>query len=251
MALRKTETADQNVEVNENVNEEVIEQKPEPQPEPKPAETKAVANKKAAPAPVAANKISFFKSNEIVESMIAEAAPRDYTTIVATGGTFKISGDKTDIGQSISFYVMGSKKKLSCSTGDNSEESKQFFAAAYEGDDAHDGRSIDEWVQDAKDNGYDKARKSEYLDLFVEMIDHSKTNAIDLRGEPIVVLQLSFMSTKRWKQFADGLRLKCSWGQEVPWGDGSPVIRATAKPATSKGNDYTEFEFKLEPADQK
>ena len=252
MALRKqTDNADQNADQNQE--QILVDEAPEVAQEvtkTEPAATKEVAQKKSAAAPAAASKVSFFKTNEIIEDMIANAMPRDYITVVATGGTFKISGDKSDLGNIIEFRVMGTRKKYSCSTGDSGEEAKQFFAAAYDDEPAHDGRSIDEWVQEAKDNGYDKAKKAEYLDLFVEIVNHSSTKAVDLCGEPIAVLQCSFMSTKRWKQFADGLKLKCSWGQEVPWGEGSPLIRAVATPANSKGRDYTEYAFSLAP-DQK
>lgn len=260
MALRKqtdnvNADADQNQAIDQTIDQapevakEVVQEVAKTDPA-SAAATKEVTQKKSAAAPAVANKVSFFKTNEIIEDMIANAMPRDYTTIVATGGTFKISGDKSDLGSIIEFRVMGTRKKYSCSTGDSGEEAKQFFAAAYDDEPAHDGRSIEEWVQDAKDNGYDKAKKAEYLDLFVEIADHSSTKVVDLCGEPIAVLQLSFMSTKRWKQFADGLKLKCSWGQEVPWGEGTPLIRAVATPANSKGRDYTEYAFSLAP-DQK
>lgn len=209
----------------------------------KPAPAPAV-RKSSAPA-AAGQTPSFFRVNEVTQQVIDEAVSGDFPQLVATSGTFKISGEKTDVGNEISFYAMGVKRKWVCAPNEQGDEAKEFFSAAYDGDLAKDGKTIDELVEDALAAGFLRAKKAEYLDVFVEIVDHSNKKFVDLRGETMV-LQLSFMSMKEWKSFANGLRIKFSWG-DVDLGDqGSPLLKANSVATANKaGNDYSKFVFSL------
>jgi len=206
-------------------------------------ETKAVA-KAANKAVAVAGTPSFFKTSEIAAQVVANASSGDLPTITATGGTFKISGDKTNIGAEIKFQAIGYRTKWVCSPNSQVEESKQYYAAVYDDDITIDGKTIDQCVADARAAGYDDAKKSEYLDLFVQITDHQKKDQIDVCGE-IMVLQLSFMSMKAWNSFSSGLAIKYGWN-EIELASGPPVIKAIAEPASNKGGkDYTKFKFSL------
>ena len=255
MALRKPVTNDTEAAVEtapETVAAVAVEAAPQTEPAVEEAKAQAAAKveepKAAVPAvrkstEVGAVAPSFFKTNPITEQVVAEAMSGDFPTIVATSGTFKISGEKIDIGKSFTFQALGAKRKFVCAPNDPSDSAKEFFAAAYEGDMAKDGLSIDQWVEDAQAAGFSKAKKAEYLDIFVEILDHEDKKRKDLVGE-VMVLQLSFMSMKEWKSFANALRIKYSWGDMQM--EGSPVIRATAEATSNKaGNDYTKFLFSL------
>lgn len=210
-----------------------------------PKQESAPAVRKPSVPAVAGQPPSFFKVNEVTQQVIDEAQSGDFPTLVATSGTFKISGEKTDVGSEITFFAMGAKRKWVSAPNEQGDEAKEFFTAAYDGDMGKDGKSIDEWVEDALAAGFSKAKKAEYLDIFVEIVDHSNKKFVDLRGETMV-LQLSFMSMKEWKSFANGLRIKFSWG-DVDLGDqGSPLLKANSVATANKaGNDYSKFVFSL------
>lgn len=253
MALRKPETAAvPESAASETVEAEVVETA---QAAPETAQAAPAADPKPAPAPavrkpaavaVQGDAPSFFKINEVTAEVIADASSGDFPTIVATSGTFKISGEKIDIGSEITFYVCAVKRKFMCSPNDPSDSSKEFFSAAYEGELGKDGKTIDEWVEDAQAAGFSNAKKTEALDVFVEMVSHSNTKVVDLgKTHEIVALQLPFMSLKNWKSFANGLRIKYSWG-DVDMGGGPPLIKANADATSNKaGKDYTRYLFSL------
>jgi len=206
---------------------------------------KAVA-KKAQTAVAVATEQSFLLTNPVIQEIVANAKSGETPTLVATSGTFKISGDKTDVGNIIDFYVLGTRRKFTCSPNDKAEDAKQYFAAAYDNDLTSEGQTIDECVEDAIAAGYTGAKKAEYIDVFVKVVANSKGDKIDLAGE-LMCLQLSFMSQKNWHSFANKLKMSASFG-ELDLSQGPPVVRATAFATNNRaGNDYTVFQFQTIP----
>jgi len=240
--INKATAAATETEVQETVETEVATPVEAPKTE---APGKAVA-KKPTTAVAVSTEQSFLLTNPVIQEIVANAKSGETPTLVATSGTFKISGDKTDVGNIIDFYVLGTRRKFTCSPNDKAEDAKQYFAAAYDDDLTSEGQTIDECVEDAIAAGYTDAKKAEYIDVFVKVVANSKGDKIDLAGE-LMCLQLSFMSQKNWSSFANKLKMDASFG-ELDLSAGPPVVRATAFATSNRaGQDYTTWTFQVAP----
>lgn len=233
-----TETVDE--ETGEIVEEKSpVEEKKVEQPKP---ETKAVAVKKEAGAVATAQAASFWFTNPGVQELVDEAQYGDFPSIIAAQGSFQTAQDKLDVGNIIEFKAIQAKSKLVCSPNSNDDEAKEYFAAAYVGENTLDGRTIEECVQDAKAAGYEKADVKEYVDLFA-YVEANSSDKNDISGE-FVILQLSPMSVIQWSKFSKKLRMQAAFGQlQVTE---PPTIRATATVATNaQKKQYSHYSFSL------
>ena len=137
---------------------------PETQAQAKP-EDKAVAMKAAAGAPAGFDPKKFWYSNPGIEALMADIQYGDFPSIASSQGSFKMGSEKADVGNIIEFKAIIAKSKLVCSPNSQDDESKEYFAAVYEGDTTMDGRSIEECLEDAKAAGYERADIKKYIDL--------------------------------------------------------------------------------------
>ena len=239
MALinRKAETATENQEVKSEVTEQEVQQ-PEATPQ---AETKEVAVKKEA-GPVASGSSGFWFSNPMVQQVVETATFGDFPQIISTQGAFQEGGSSgKELGKYIMFRPIQAKIKKVCSPNSNSDEAKEYFAAAYVGEPTMDGRSIEECLEDAKAAGYEKATIKDYVDLFA-YVESCETNSEDFADE-VVILQLSPMSKIEWQKFSKKLEVKAAFGQL----EGKEfVVKAIAKATKNKANQsYTHYAFEL------
>lgn len=204
------------------------------------AETKEVTVKQEAGA-VASPTTGIWFTNPTMQSVVDTAAYGDFPQVIASQGAFKEAGlTGKELGKWIAFKPVQAKNKLVCSPNSNDDEAKEYFAAAYEGECASDGRSIEECVEDAKANGYEKADIKKYIDLFAYVVGHESGD--NLMVDEVVVMQLSPMSVVSWRKFSKKLEAKVAFGQlhlEKEF-----VVKAVAKSATNKvGKQYTYYEF--------
>ncbi len=232
MALinRKTETATENQEVKTEVTEQTAA-----------AETKEVAVKKEA-GPVASGSSGFWFSNPMVQQVVETASFGDFPQIIASQGAFSESGSSgKELGKYIMFRPIQAKVKKVCSPNSNDDEAKEYFAAAYVGEPAMDGRSIEECLEDAKAAGYEKASLKDYVDLFA-YVESCETNSEDFADE-VVILQLSPMSKIEWQKFSKKLEIKAAFGQL----EGREfVVKAIAKATKNKANQsFSHYTFEL------
>lgn len=216
---------------------------PETQTQAKP-EDKAVAVKQAAGAPAVFDPKKFWYSNPGIEALMADLQYGDFPSVTASQGSFKLSPDKVDIGNIIEFKAIIAKSKLVCSPNSQDDESKEYFAAVYEGETTMDGRSIEECLEDAKAAGYERADIKKYIDL-VAYVTANSSDRNDIADE-IVLLQLSPMSVIEWNRFSKRLQADMAFGK-VSFSE-PPVIRATAKAAQNKQKkEFTHYQFSLAP----
>ena len=144
MALinRKAETATENQEVKSETA--AIAQESQGQDDNIKAETKEVAVKKEA-GPVAYGSSGFWFSNPMVQQVVETASFGDFPQIIASQGAFSEGGSSgKELGKYIMFRPIQAKVKRVCSPNSNDEEAREYFAAAYVGEPAMDGRSIEE-----------------------------------------------------------------------------------------------------------
>ena len=239
MALIKTgtETATVTETETENVTETVAA-----------AETKDVAVKETAAAPAVASKPgSFWLTSPAIQQIVDEADTQTFDRIVGSSGNLKLYSTNKSVGNWITFQVMAEKRKRSISpngpSGDT--EQKQYFAAAYDNQLSSRGNDIEEDLAIAKDAGYDKAKISEYLDLYV-MVVATADESVDLVGE-IVTIQLASVAKSAWISFKSGLQIKAEMGMLKLAEDGKPpVLKAFAMAETnSRKQDFTTIKFAL------
>ena len=241
MALIKTGTETATVTETENVTETVTETVTA-------AETKDVAVKETAAAPAVASKPgSFWLTSPAIQQIVDEADTQTFDRIVGSSGNLKLYSTNKSVGNWITFQVMAEKRKRSISpngpSGDT--EQKQYFAAAYDNQLSSRGNDIEEDLAIAKDAGYDKAKISEYLDLYV-MVTGTADESVDLVGE-IVTIQLASVAKSAWISFKSGLQIKAEMGMLNLGNDGKPpVLKAFAKAETNQARqDYTTIKFAL------
>lgn len=210
-------------------------------------ETKEVATVKPAGALTNQNPESFFLADPEILEITQDAGYGTFTTVVVAPGTFKIAQSTTNLGALIEFQPISERWSTKCSPNSQDEESKQYFASAYDGETCDDGRSIEEALADAKAAGYIKATLNRYIDLHV-FVTGCPTKP-EFAGE-IFTLQLSPSSAKAWNSFKKSLQMKLKLGA-VKFEGGSPVIQAMPEAATTtKGNkDYTRYKFALAPTE--
>lgn len=183
----------------------------------------------------------FWLINDSLREAVATAQYGDFPQIVATAGQFFEAGDKgTSFGKVIAFKPILARVKMVCSPNSNDEESKEYFAALYEGETTFDGRSIEECLEDARAAGYEKADIKEYVDLYVLVTASEEGN---LAGE-VAVFQLSPTSKIEWRRFSKRLETKAAFGQLASMEE--KTFRAVAAPGrTKQGKSYTKFTFEL------
>ena len=239
MALIKTGTETATVTETENVTETATAPA---------AETKDVAVKETAAAPAVASKPgSFWLTSPAIQQIVDEADTQTFDRIVGSSGNLKLYSTNKSVGNWITFQVMGEKRKRSISpngpSGDT--EQKQYFAAAYDNQLSSRGNDIEEDLAIAKDASYDKAKISEYLDLFV-MVTGTADESVDLVGE-IVTIQLAAVAKSAWISFKSGLQIKAEMGMLKLAEDGKPpVLKAFAIAETnSRKQDFTTIKFAL------
>ena len=239
MALIKTGTETATVTETENVTETVAAAAPE---------TKDVAVKETAATPaVASQPGSFWLTSPAIQQIVDEADTQTFDRIVGSSGNLKLYSTNKSVGNWITFQVMAEKRKRSISpngpSGDT--EQKQYFAAAYDNQLSSRGNDIEEDLAIAKDAGYDKAKISEYLDIYV-MVVATADESSDLVGE-IVTIQLASVAKSAWISFKSGLQIKAEMGMLNLGNDGKPpVLKAFAKAETNQARqDYTTIKFAL------
>jgi len=205
------------------------------------AETKEVAVKQEAGA-VTSPTTGIWFTNPMVQQVVDSANYGDFVSITASQGSFQESGSGgRELGKWIAFRPIQAKIKMVCSPNSQDEESKQYFAAVYEGEVTMDGRTIEECVQDAKAAGYDKADVKKYIDLFAYVVGHDVGD--NCLVDEVVMLQLSPMSVISWSKFAKKLEMRAAYGNlEVP--AAGFVVKAKATADKNKaGKQYTKYEF--------
>lgn len=124
------------------------------------------------------------------------------------------------------------------------EESKQFIANSYDGVTVHGkDMAIDEYLQMLRDaHGYDKASKSQYIDLFGLITWTEKEGDVAPEDRQLYRVQLSQTSAGNFTAFAATQGVMLSRGIVK---DLSPVIEIEAMARSKGAMKYTNFQCKV------
>ncbi len=187
---------------------------PTPTPEVKAAATTAIAAASSAASTAVAvtgqrfqaalQGLKYVFSMEDVRS-IGLAAPR---LTIDTGGFTK---DGEDLGKSLTVQILSHNPRWLVSAGIQGDEGKELVRFSYDGIHIDDSdETLNEYLAKLKDEGYTKASKKEYTDLWVIVVGGAE-EAAGLIGETCVI-QLSPQSGGQFKWFQTNLGIKIARG---------------------------------------
>lgn len=153
------------------------------------------------------------------------------------GSIFK---GEEDLGSQIQFEIVSISPRWTIGTGENDAEAKDFFRCSY------DGRlisgetiSVDDYVESLRAQGFVKARKTEYLDVWGFVVWSEKHGEIPVDQRELACLQCSPTSKGAFVAFSTTRGLLESRGVAQPL----DVVEVHAMKRTSGSNKFTNFEF--------
>jgi len=154
-------------------------------------------------------------------------------------GSFFVEND--DFGDKIQFEIVSISPRWVVGTGEDDKEAKDYFRVSYDnntisGDTA---TKVDDYLADLKAQGFNKARKSEYLDIFGFVVWSAKKGAIDPEARQLACLQCSPTSKGAFTAFATtrGLLQAKGIGKEIE------IIEVHAEKRSNGDNKFTNFSF--------
>ncbi len=131
-----------------------------------------------------------------------------------------------------------------------STESNKLFRASYDGktipgfkDEAE--MSIEEWIAEINEAGYEETQKTKYLDVFCTIFNTEK-KGLGIKDDDVFQIQVSTTAIQTFDAFTMTTPLKVSRGSMILTHQN--CMRVTAKAITGDFN-YTVFEFDTVPID--
>ncbi len=145
-----------------------------------------------------------------------------------------------DLGDSLQFEVVSISPRWVVGTGENDKEAKDYFRVSYDNKTiSGEGGSIDDYLESLKAQGFEKAKKSNYLDIFGFVVSSQKKGDVPADQRELACLQCSPTSMGAFTAFATTRGLLESKGVAKP----IEVIEVHAEKRTSGDNKFTNFSF--------
>jgi hypothetical protein len=153
-------------------------------------------------------------------------------------GSF-FNGDE-DLGSVIQFEVVSINPRTVIGTGTDDKEAKDFFRVSYDGVTiSGESTTVDAYLDSLKAQGFDKAKKSEYLDIFGFIVATEKKGDIPVDARELCSLQCSPTSKGAFVAFTTTRGLLESRGVAKPL----DLIEVHAEKRVSGSNKFTNFSF--------
>lgn len=145
-----------------------------------------------------------------------------------------------DLGDSLQFEVVSISPRWVVGSGENDKEAKDFFRVSFDNKTiSGKGGSIDDYLESLKAQGFEKAKKSNYLDIFGFVVSSQKKGDVPADQRELSCLQCSPTSMGAFTAFATTRGLLESKGVAKP----IEVIEVHAEKRTSGDNKFTNFSF--------
>lgn len=145
-----------------------------------------------------------------------------------------------DLGGSIHFEMVSFNYRWAIGTGEQDKESSQFFKTSYDNETiSGTGESLALYIDSLKAQGFTKAKKSPYLDVFGFITWSEKLGDIPVDERQLTLLQCSQTSLGAFTAFSTTRGLLESKGVAQP----IDVIGVRAMKRVSGSNKFTNFEF--------
>ena len=143
-----------------------------------------------------------------------------------------------DLGSEIQFEIFSYNARWAIGAGTNDAESKDYFRVSYDDKTiAGEGTLIEDYLNDLRAQGFTKAKKSPYLDIFGFVVWSKEKGNIPPENRELVLLQCSQTSLGAFKTFATTRGVMESKGMLKP----IDTVVVTAMKRVSGTNKYTNY----------
>lgn len=219
------------------------------QPEYEQEETNSNTAEKPAPASVPARAAStavgqakkfskaFSEFENMLDTMTVESLSLAAPRIKGEQGSMFL-GDK-DLGDTIHFELVSYNARWVIGSGENDKEAKDYFRVSYDNKTLTTGEDAAAYLESLKAQGFKKAKKSPYLDVWGFVTWSAKNGPIDVESRQLACLQCSQTSLGAFMAFATtrGLLMKAGLVEELS------TIEVKALKQVNGTNKYTNFGF--------
>jgi len=144
-----------------------------------------------------------------------------------------------DLGDTIHFELVSYNARWAIGSGENDKEAKDYFRVSYDNKTLTTGEDAVAYLESLKAQGFKKAKKSPYLDVWGFVTWSAKNGTIDVESRQLACLQCSQTSLGAFMAFATtrGLLMKAGLVEELS------VIEVKALKQVNGTNKYTNFGF--------
>jgi hypothetical protein len=145
-----------------------------------------------------------------------------------------------DLGDKIRVSPVSWNYRWAIGTGENDSEAKDYFRVSYDNETiSGEETSVHDYMAALKADGFDKARKSQYVDLFCMVTWSAAKGDIPVEEQQLAILQMSPTSIGAFMAFCTTRGLLESRGAAKPLEE----IEIHAEKRTKGSNKFTNFSF--------
>lgn len=181
---------------------------------------------------------AFSDKEGVFDTDTVEGLSMDAPRIKGEQGSF-FQGDE-DLGGAIDFELISFNRRWAIGTGENDKEAKDFFKVSY--DNIHlagETTLVDDYIDSLKAQGFSKAKKSPYMDLWGFVTWSAKNGTIEPDDRQLACLQCSKTSMGAFTAFRATRGILEKKGLIKP----IDVIEVHAEKRINGTNKYTNFSF--------
>lgn len=181
---------------------------------------------------------AFSEFENMLDTMTVESLSLAAPRIKGEQGSMFL-GDK-DLGDTIHFELVSYNARWVIGSGENDKEAKDYFRVSYDNKTlANTGEDAAAYLESLKAQGFKKAKKSPYLDVWGFVTWSAKSGPIDVESRQLACLQCSQTSLGAFMAFATtrGLLMKAGLVEELS------TIEVKALKQVNGTNKYTNFGF--------
>mgnify|MGYP000868047189 FL=1 len=180
---------------------------------------------------------AFAEFENVLDTMTVESLSLAAPRIKGEQGSMFL-GNK-DLGDTIHFELVSYNARWVIGSGENDKEAKDYFRVSYDNKTLTTGEDVADYLESLKAQGFKKAKKSPYLDVWGFVTWSAKNGTIDVESRQLACLQCSQTSLGAFMAFATtrGLLMKAGLVEELS------VIEVKALKQVNGTNKYTNFGF--------
>ena len=180
---------------------------------------------------------AFSEFENMLDTMTVESLSLAAPRIKGEQGSMFL-GDK-DLGDTIHFELVSYNARWVIGSGENDKEAKDYFRVSYDNKTLTTGEDAVAYLESLKAQGFKKAKKSPYLDVWGFVTWSAKNGPIDVESRQLACLQCSQTSLGAFMAFATtrGLLMKAGLVEELS------TIEVEALKQVNGTNKYTNFGF--------
>jgi len=182
--------------------------------------------------------VAFKDKNNVFDTPTVEGLSLAVPRIKGEQGSLFLGDD--DLGDAIQFELVSFNHRWAIGTGETDSEAKDFFRVSYDNETiSGTGMLVNDYIASLKAQGFTRAKKSPYMDLWGFVTWSAKLGHIAPDDRQLSCLQCSQTSMGAFTAFSTTRGLMESNGLVKP----IDVIEVHAEKRTSGANRYTNFSF--------